>query len=88
VKKENRERAIQYFNQEYLNECSKMKPQHIIEFLENFSKATTSPPKQTQKLISMRVPEDLLLLFKHRSKLEGIPYQSLIKKLMRNHLGL
>ena len=35
----------------------------------------------------MKVPNDLLELFKQRARLEDVPYQTQIKRLMRQWLG-
>jgi predicted DNA binding CopG/RHH family protein len=38
------------------------------------------------RLISLKVPEDLLQAFKAKSRLHGTPYQTKIKELMRDWL--
>jgi len=54
----------------------------IIEFLENFQKMVDPKAQYPSQLISIKVPVPLLVAFKARAKLEGIPYQTLIKKIM------
>jgi predicted DNA binding CopG/RHH family protein len=75
-------RPVQYFSDEYLEQCRHMQPDDIIRYLEDFRRLHNSRPAPS-KLISMKVPEDLLEAFKTRAKLAGIPYQTQIKALMR-----
>lgn len=42
---------------------------------------------QKSKLISIKVPEKLLESFKVQAKLNDIPYQTQIKRLMKNWLS-
>ncbi len=102
-------RTIQYFSDEYLDQCKSIKPEQIIKFLEEFqtlhlksrpiNKALSEPASVTSiespartpalqkseksKLISIKIPEDLLSEFKSKAQLNGIAYQTQIKKLMR-----
>lgn len=60
----------------------------LSQFVEDFrilhgSRATT--PSRS-RLISLKVPEDLLEAFKTRAQLSGRPYQTVIKELMRSWL--
>lgn len=55
-----------------------------LKFLDDFRQLyTTTAPSKKSKLISIKVPEDLLSTFRQYAKLEGIPYQTLIKILMK-----
>lgn len=58
----------------------------IIEFLENFQKMLDPRAQHPLKLISIKMPVPLLEAFRARSKLVGIPYQTLIKKIMLEYL--
>ena len=82
-------RPVQYFSSEYLEQCRAMKPEHVVRFLEDFrvlhGGAARSPKS---RLISMKVPVPLLEAFKARARLEGVPYQTQIKRLMSIWLGL
>lgn len=78
-------KAVQYFTAEYLERCRELSPDEIARFLDEFRRLH-GKGKSRSKLISMKVPEDLLSTFKTRAKLEGIPYQTQIKKLMANWL--
>ena len=78
-------KPVQYFSSEYLERCKEMTPDQIIRFLEDFRCLHGQKPAPS-KLISMKVPEDLLQAFKRKAELSGQPYQTLIKKLMRRWL--
>lgn len=78
-------KAIQYFTAEYLERCREMSPDEIARFLDEFRRLH-GKRKSRSKLISMKVPEDLLSAFKTRAKLDGIPYQTKIKRLMADWL--
>lgn len=81
-------RPVQYFTDEYLEHCKKLSYEEIIEFLEQcrLLHEQTSENKSRSKLISMKVPEDLLSAFKTKCLLMGVPYQSQIKSIMRSWL--
>ena len=75
-------RAVQYFSDEYLEQCREMTTDQILRFLDDFRRLQgTSPAKS--KLISVKVPEDLLNAFKARARLTNTPYQTQIKALMK-----
>ncbi len=78
-------KTIQYFTKEYLERCKGMTPDQIIEFLENYRMLFSNVPEKSQ-LISLKIPPSLLKAFKRRAELEGIPYQTQIKKLMKEWL--
>jgi len=63
-----------------------MTPTEILEFVESFRILHGEPHSSKSRLISMKVPEDLLSVFRQKAKSEGIPYQTLIKKLMRSYV--
>jgi len=75
-------RPVQYFSGDYLEQCRAMQPDDIIRYLEDFRRLHSRRPAPS-KLISMKVPRDLLEAFKTKAKLAGIPYQTQIKALMR-----
>ncbi len=80
-------RPVQYFSKEYLERCRSMRPEQIIRFLDDFRllhAPRERPPKS--RLISMKVPEPLLESFKTKARLTGVPYQTQIKRLMRDWL--
>lgn len=76
-------KAVQYFSDDYLAQARQASPEQILQFLEQFrlmQGATTSAPRS--KLISLKVPEDMLALFRARCEIEGLKYQTQIKALM------
>ena len=79
-------RPVQYFPPEYLARCRSMRPVEILEFVENF-RLLHHRSGVASRLISMKVPEDLLDAFRRRCELAGVPYQTQIKRLMRRWLG-
>ena len=78
-------KTIQYFTQEYLKRCEGMTSDQIIEFLENYRMLFSTIPEKSQ-LISLKIEPTLLKAFKRRAELEGTPYQTLIKQLMKSWL--
>lgn len=77
-------RPVQYFSKDYLEYCKKLDPEKICEFLESFQKLHLQKSQsKASKLISIRIPEDLLNAFKKKCAEEKIPYQTRIKELMR-----
>ena len=78
-------KTIQYFTQDYLKRCAGMTPDQIIEFLENYRMLISNIPEKCQ-LISLKIEPSLLKIFKHKARLQGIPYQTQIKKLMKHWL--
>ncbi len=87
-------KALQKFSDEYLEQCREMSTEQIVRFLDDFrrlhgAKNHTQPhaisvQKSTSpsKLISMKVPEDLLFVFRTKAAMTDTPYQTQIKKLM------
>lgn len=81
-------RPVQFFSDEYLERCREMTPEQIARFLEDFRllhAPKTRPAKS--RLISLKVPEPLLESFRRKAELTGTPYQTQIKRLMREWLG-
>ena len=77
-------RPVQYFTDEYLEQCKKLSPKEVLEFLDNFRRLNA--PHQGTKLISMKVEVPLLKAFKIKAQQLGVPYQRLIKTLMKEWL--
>jgi predicted DNA binding CopG/RHH family protein len=75
-------RPVQFFTDEYLGQCREMTADQVIHFLEDFRNLHAGRPTRS-KLISLKVPEDLLQAFRQRAELAGVPYQAQIKRLMR-----
>ena len=79
-------KPLQYFTVDYLKRCEGMSPDQIIEFLENYRMLFSTIPEKSQ-LISLKIEPSLLKAFKRRAELEGTPYQTLIKQLMKGWLS-
>ncbi len=79
-------RPVQYFTDEYLEQCKKVTPEQALIFLDQFRQLQQPGPTGKSKLISMKVPEPLLDAFRQRCENEGIKYQTQIKKLMEEWL--
>jgi len=79
-------RPVQYFTDEYLEQCKHMKPEQIARFLDDFRRISSADTMGKSKLISLKVPEDLLQTFRNRCELEGKRYQTQIKNLMTDWL--
>jgi len=84
-------KPVQYFTNEYLAQCSDATPSQILAFLEQFrlmqayalNKASTPIPS---KLISIKMPEDLLATFRAKCEVGNVKYQTQIKTLMKDWL--
>ena len=59
----------------------------IIEFLEMFQQISDPRAQLPLKLISLKIPVPLLEAFKFRCRELGVPYQTMIKRLMKEWLG-
>lgn len=81
-----RKKPVQYFSKEYLERSSKLTPDQIVEFLEDFQKMMSETSEKCQ-LISLKVEPSLLRAFKMKSKLSGVAYQTKIKQLMKDWLA-
>ncbi|MEA3306953.1 MAG: CopG family antitoxin [Elusimicrobiota bacterium] len=79
-------KAIQTFSEEYLKSCKAMTPKQIISFIEDFKNLHLRKDKQKSKLISIKIPETMLKLFKVKAKVSGLRYQTQIKVLMEEWL--
>ena len=77
-------KTVQYFTDEYLAQCKSMTPDQIVRFLDDFRQlhGDRTKGRTRSKLISIKVPENLLNVFRKRSALAGVAYQTRIKQLM------
>ena len=76
-------RAIQYFSDESLKRSRALTTDQIITFVENFRILHTLDATQGKsKLISIKIPENLLNAFRIHAELKGKKYQTMIKDLM------
>ena len=74
-------RPVQKFSDDYLERCREMSHDEIVRFLDDF-RSVHANSRSKSRLISMKVPEDLLAAFKAKARLNNIAYQTQIKKLM------
>ncbi len=74
-------KPVQSFSDEYLASCRRMTTDQIIRFVEDFRRLHAGP-KGRSRLISIKVPEELLEAFRTKARLMNKPYQSQIKALM------
>ena len=79
-------KAIQFFSDEYLAQCEQLSSEQIVRYLEDFRIVNKPIKKPLSKLISIKVETDLLEAFKTKAQLDGVPYQSRIKAIMRDWL--
>ena len=75
-------RPVQYFTDEYLAQCKRMKPADILRFLDEFRRLYSPGRRSGSRLISLKVPEELLEAFKAKARLHDVRYQTQIKRLM------
>jgi predicted DNA binding CopG/RHH family protein len=80
-------RPVQYFSDEQLAHSRKMKPDQVVQFLEDFRELHATTPARSSTPISLRVPDALLRVFRARAAAAGVPYQTLIKRLMEEWVG-
>ena len=76
-------KALQKFSDEYLQSCRGMTPDQVLQFLDDFRRLHGTA-QVASRLISIKVPEDLLRAFKTKAALAHTPYQTQIKALMRD----
>lgn len=74
-------KAVQKFSDAYLDRCRKMSGDEIVRFLDDFRRIHGNI-RTKSRLISMKVPEDLLAAVKAKARLCNVPYQTQIKTLM------
>ena len=78
-------KGVQKFSKEYVTWSRKLTATQRAQFAEDFKLlAYSGRATSKSKLISLKVPEDLLSLFRKLCEAEGVAYQTQIKKLMRN----
>ena len=75
-------KPVQYFSDEYLEQCKSFSTDAIIEYLENFR--SLQAPDDKSRLISIKVPESLLISFRTKAALHQVKYQTQIKQLMKD----
>jgi len=79
-------KTIQFFTDSYLAQCKQLSVEQVVRYLEDFRVINRPSKKPVSKLISIKVETDLLEAFKTKARLDGVPYQSRIKAIMRDWL--
>ena len=79
-------KTIQFFSDDYLAQCKQLSTGQIVKYLEDFRVVNMPIKKPVSKLISIKIETDLLEAFKTKARLDGVPYQSRIKAIMRDWL--
>ncbi len=81
-------KPVQYFNNDYLDNGANASTKQILEFLEEFRlmQAINMNKPVRSKMISIKIAEDLLRLFRAKCDIEGVKYQTQIKTLMSQWL--
>ena len=80
-----KQKAVQKFTSEYLEQCKSMSSDEILEFLDNYRQLVTTPQEKCVG-ISLKVEPSLLAAFKTKARLSDTPYQTQIKRLMKKWL--
>ena len=84
MKNNKKEKPVQYFSKEYLNQCKKMTTPQIVKFLEDFRELHLGlNKKEKSTLISIRIDNVLLQTLKTKAELEDKPYQTMIKEILK-----
>ena len=78
-------KPIQFFSEEYLEQCHGATPKQVLTFLENYRQMQAIEDKS--KLISIKIPHSMLATFRQKCELHGLKYQTQIKKLMKDWLA-
>jgi predicted DNA binding CopG/RHH family protein len=69
------------------SELRAVTPDEALEFLESFRKLMGDKDEPT-KLISIRIPENMLKALKVKAKIEGKKYQSLLVEILRREMKI
>lgn len=79
-------KTVQFFTDTYLDECKKISNEEKLEFLDNYQRLyfqSLEARSSKTRLISVKIEESLLQAFRICALTESIPYQTQIKKLMK-----
>lgn len=75
-------KPVQYLTKEYLERCSKLTPDQIIEFLENY-RTLMWQAKENTETVDLHVEPSLLRAFMQKARENGLDYREQIKELMK-----
>jgi predicted DNA binding CopG/RHH family protein len=79
-------KTVQYMSKAQIEAGLKMSIRERLRFLEQFRRIAAGVGASKSKLISIKIPEDLLHAFRQKCELENLTYQTQIKDLMRQWL--
>ena len=79
-------RQVQYFSDDYLDRCRAMTHKERLAFVESF-RLLHEPALRKRRKVGLNVGKDFLDVFRRKCALEGVPYQTQIKRLMSAWLG-
>lgn len=75
-------KPVQYFTDEYIENCAKFSTDEVLGYLEDFREMQGAAKPSKSRLVSIRIEDRLLELFKMKAKKEGSKYQTKLKELM------
>lgn len=76
-------KPVQIITPEQLEWGKKLSLEERIQFVEDFMKLAAYASDSKSKLISIKIPEDLLKLFRMKCESQNLTYQTQIKNLMK-----
>jgi predicted DNA binding CopG/RHH family protein len=81
-------KGVQYLSEEYIKQTMNATPEQSLNFLEQYRllQGAKSAKEQSSTAISIRIPDQMLATLKAKAELQGIKYQTLIKKLIQDYL--
>lgn len=82
-----KQKNLQIFDDDYLKYCQKLSVQERIQFLEDFREVINKSSRSKSKLISIKIPQNLLDAFRFKAASQNQKYQTVIKELMAEWLG-
>lgn len=82
-----RKKTLQLHSDESLSRAKKLTAEQVIEFLESFRSLHDHSSQSPSKLISIKIPENLLKAFRLKAEQKGVKYQTQIKALMKEWLS-
>lgn len=81
-----KKKAIQKLTKEQIKWGLSLSIEERLKFAENFMHLAHNSGESKSKLISIKVPEDLLKLFRAKCTSQKLTYQTQIKELMKQWL--
>jgi predicted DNA binding CopG/RHH family protein len=76
-------KAVQKLSREQIKWGMSLSIEERLQFVENFMQLAHNTSDAKSKLISIKIPEDFLNLFKSKCASKNLTYQTQIKELMK-----